>query len=104
MVEKPENAANIIHEFETTITSNKKNIIWLGKHQGIIFRKFKKSEKFKNIIGKFGVSRLTTSFTISTARLTKEFRKIKTTLFFLNFSKKHMKTIAEMYKGNLNEH
>lgn len=30
MVEKPENAANIIHEFETTITSNEKNIIWLG--------------------------------------------------------------------------
>ena len=53
MIGKLENAVNVIQEFEKIIRSNKKIIVRILCHQGIIFRKFKQREKFTNMISKY---------------------------------------------------
>ena len=78
MTEKPDDAANVIQEFEKIIRSNKKNIVWLAYHKGM-FRKFTEQEKFSKMISEFGVSKLTNSFNISKAKLIDEFSKMEKT-------------------------
>ena len=40
MIERPEDGAKVIKEFEEIIRSNKKNILWLSYHQSIILQRF----------------------------------------------------------------
>lgn len=44
-VGKYDDAAAVIWEFEDSIASKEKNIIWLAYHHSIIFQKFKEKEK-----------------------------------------------------------
>ena len=45
-VEKPEDAANIIMEYEEILRAKKKGIIMVAYYQGKIFKRFKEKEKF----------------------------------------------------------
>ena len=60
MIERPEDAAKVIQEFEEIIRTNKKNIVWLACQQGKTFHTFKSAK----MITEFGVSRSTVPFKI----------------------------------------
>ena len=62
MVDRLDDAAKVILEFQEIIRSNKKNTVWLAYQQDVIFQKFKEKEKFANMITEFGVSKSNISF------------------------------------------
>ena len=92
-VEKLEDAATTISEFEEIVRLKKKNIIWLAYQQGTIFQKFKKREKFSKMVSEFSVRGSTISFKIVVAKLIDDYPKMRHTSLPLHFLKKHMKKI-----------
>ena len=60
MIERPEDAAKVIQEFEEIISTNKKNIVWLAYQQGKTFHTFKSAKT----INEFVISRSTVPFKI----------------------------------------
>lgn len=67
MFEKAKDAGNVIQKCQTIIRSNRKNIIWLAYHQGVIVR-LNQRETFASIVTRFGVGRSTTTFKISVVK------------------------------------
>ena len=61
-VEKTEDAAAVIWEFEEIIKSKKRNIIWLAYQQGRVFEKFKENANFVEIVKELGVTKSTSIF------------------------------------------
>ena len=61
-VEKTEDAAAVIWEFEEIIKSKKRKIIWLAYQQGRVFEKFKKNANFVEIVKECGVTKSTSIF------------------------------------------
>ena len=54
-VEKPEDVAAIIKQYEDIIRTKKKNIIFIAYHQGKVFKIFKDKEKSIKLINEFKV-------------------------------------------------
>lgn len=84
-IEKPEDAATVIREFEEIIKSKKKNMTCLAYQQRRTFCKFNEREKIAKIITELGVIRLTISFNISTVILTDKHLKIRNSSLYLYF-------------------
>ena len=84
-IEKPEDAATVIREFEEIIKSKKKNMTCLAYQQRRTFCKFNGREKIAKIITELGVIRLTISFNISTVILTDKHPKIRNSSLYLYF-------------------
>ena len=53
-VEKPEDAAAVIKQYED-ILRTKKNIISIAYHQGKVFKRFKDKEKFIKLVNEFKI-------------------------------------------------
>ena len=64
-VENSEHAATIIKEYEEIIHTKKKDIISLVYHQGKVFKKFKKEEKFIMLVKQFKAHKTMMIFKIS---------------------------------------
>ena len=58
-VEKPEDAAAIIKQYEDIIRMKKKNLISITYHQGKVFKRIKDKEKFIRLINEFKVHKST---------------------------------------------
>ena len=56
-VEKPEDAADIIKQYEEIPRTKRKDIISTTYHQGKVFRRFREKEKFMRLVSKFKVHR-----------------------------------------------
>ena len=56
-VEKPEDAADIIKQYEEIPRTKRKDIISTTYHQGKVFRRFWEKEKFMMLVSKFKVHR-----------------------------------------------
>ena len=52
-VEKAEDAAAVIKQYEDIIRTKKKNIISIAYHQGKVFKRFKDKEKFIKLVNEF---------------------------------------------------
>ena len=52
-VEKPEDAANIIKEYEEILRTKRKGIISVAFHQGKIFKRFREKEMFMRLVNEF---------------------------------------------------
>lgn len=63
-VEKSEDAATRIKEYEETICTGKKYIVSILYHQGKVFRRFKEKEKFVKLVKEFKVQKTTKIFKI----------------------------------------
>ena len=54
-VEKPEDAAAVIKQYEDILHTKKKNIISIVYHQEKVFKGFKNKEKFIKLVNEFKV-------------------------------------------------
>ena len=54
-VEKPEDAAAVIKQYEDILKTKIKNIIFIAHHQGKFFKRFKEKEKFVRLVNEFKV-------------------------------------------------
>ena len=58
-VQDPEKAAKIIKRYEDIIKTKRKGIINVAYHQGQVFKRFKKKEKFAKLVGELGTHKTT---------------------------------------------
>ena len=54
-VEKPEDAADIIKQYEEIIRTKKNGIISVAYHQGKVFKRFKEKEQFIKLVSEFKI-------------------------------------------------
>ena len=54
-VQKPEDAADLIKQYEDNTRTKKKGIINIVFHQGKVFKKFKDKEKFITLVSQLGI-------------------------------------------------
>ena len=102
-VEKIEDAANIIKQYEEIIRTKKKNIVCIGYHQGKVFRRFKEKKKFIKLLKVFKVHETTMIFKINIIKLIDEDPKLMKSSVTLGFLKNNYKDIKQICKENPNE-
>ena len=61
-VQKPEDAAAVIKQYENIIRTKKKGIISIVYHQGKVFKNFKDKKKFIRLVNEFKVHKSTITF------------------------------------------
>ena len=104
-VEKPENAAAIIKQYEDIIGTKKKNIKSIAYHQGKVFKRLNNKEKFINLVNEFEVYKSTIIFKMIIVKLIDKhpaLMKSSVTLGFLKNYHKDIKQICNKSKQVLN--
>ena len=75
-VEKPEDVAAVIKQYEDIICPKNKIIISIAYHQGIVFIQFKDKEKFVKLVNELKVHKSTMIFKINIFKLIDKYRKL----------------------------
>ena len=102
-VEKPEDAADIIKEYEQILRIKRKGIISIAFHQNKVFKHFKKKEKFIQMIGKLKIYKSTIVFKINVFKLIAKHPKLMKSSVTLTFLENYFKDIKEICKENSSE-
>ena len=87
-VQKLEDAADVIKQYEDTIWTKKKVIINIAYHQGKIFKRFKDKEKFIKLVTEFKVHKSTIILKINIYELCEKYPKLLKSSIGLGFLKK----------------
>ena len=101
--EEPENAAEVIKQYEDIICIKTKNIICYAYHQCNVFKRFKDKEKFKKLVKEFKVHRSTTIFKINIFKLIDKHPKLMKSSTTSGFLKNYHKDIKQICKENSNQ-
>ena len=102
-VEKPEDAAAIIKQYEDIIRTKKENIISIAYHQGKVFKRFKDKERFMKLVNEFKVHKSTIIFKINVVKLTDKHPILMKSSVILGFLKNYYKDIKQVCNENPNE-
>ena len=76
-----EEAIPVVKEYETIIRSQKKSILKVTYKQVIVFKKFKASDKFLEMVKEIGLSKSTVYFKIKLAKILDKYPKSINELF-----------------------
>ena len=102
-VQVPEEAANVIKDYEDIIWSKKKGIMQIAYHQGKVFKKFKDKKKFITLVNKLGIHKTTKIFKINIYKQCEKYPKLLKSSIWLGFLKNHYKDIKEICNENAQE-
>ena len=102
-MDKPEDAANIINEYEEILHTKRKSIITVAYHQGKVFSQFSEKEKFVMLVENFKIHKGTIIFQISVSKLMKKYPRLKKSSVILSFLKNYSKDIKKMCWKNSSE-
>ena len=102
-VEKPEDAADIIKQYEEILRAKRKGIIVAAFYQGKIFKRFKEKEKFAQMVGKLKINKSTIVFKINVFELIEKYPKLMKSSVTLTFLKNYFKDIKQICKENSSE-
>ena len=102
-VQKPEDAADLIKQYERIIRIKKKKIINIAFHQGNVFKNFRDKEKFITIISHLGIHKTTIIFKINIFKLGEKYPKLLKSSVGLGFLKNYFKDIKENCTENAQE-
>ena len=102
-IEKPEDAAAIIKQYEDIICTKKKNIISIAYHQGKYFKRFKDKEKFIKLVNELKVQKSTVIFKINIFKLIDKHPKLMKSSTTLRVLKRYYKDIKQICKDKSNE-
>ena len=69
IVDKPEDAADLIKKYEEILKTKRKGIISVAYHQGKVFCRFREKEKFLRLAADFGVLKGMIIFKINVFKL-----------------------------------
>ena len=92
-VQKPEDAADLIKQYEGIIRTKRKGIINIALRQGKVFKKFKDKEKFITLISRLGIHKTTIIFKINIFKLVEKYPKFLKSSIGLSFLKNYLKEI-----------
>ena len=93
-VQKPEDAADLIKQYEDNTRTKKKGIINIVFHQGKVFKKFKDKEKFITLVSWLGIHKTTIIFKINIFKLCERYPKLLKSSVGLGFLKNNYKDIT----------
>ena len=102
-MEKPEEAADIIKEYEQILRIKRKGIIVVAFHQGKVFKCLKKKEKIIEIVGKLKKHKNNILFKINIFKLIQKHPKLMKSSVTLMFLKNYFKGIKQTCKENSSE-
>ena len=102
-VQKLEDAADVIKQYEDIIQTKKKGIINIAYHQGKVFKRFKDKEKFIKLVTEFKVHKSTIIFKINIYKLCEKYPKLLKSSIGLGFLKNYYKDVKEVYSENAQE-
>ena len=88
-VEKPEDAADIIQQYEEILPAKRKGIISVAFYQGKIFKRFKEKEKFMQMVGRLKIHKSTMVFKINVFKLIEKHPKLMKSSVILTFLKNY---------------
>ena len=95
--EKPEDAADIVKQYEDNIRTKDKNIISTEYHQAKVFKRFKDTEKFIKLVNEFKVHKSTIIFKINIFKLIGKHLKFMKSSVTLGFLKSCYKDIKQIF-------
>ena len=99
-MEKPEDAAEIIQEYEEILRTKRKGIISVAYHQGKMFSWFCEKEKFLRLVSKFGVHKNTIILKINIFKLINKHPKLMKSSVSLSFLKNYFQDIKRKCQEN----
>ena len=102
-VQKPEDAADLIKQYEDIIRTKKKAIINITFHQGKVFKKFKDKEKLITLVSQLGIHKTTIIFKIDIFKLCEKYPKLLKSSIGFGFLKNYFKDIKEICSENAKE-
>ena len=102
-VEKPEDAATIIKQYEDIIHTKKKNIISIAYHRGKVLKRFKDKAKFIKLVNEFKVHKSTVIFQINIVKLIDKHPILMESSVTLGFLKNYYKDITQICNENPSE-
>ena len=102
-VEKPEDAATIIKQYEDIIHTKKRNIISIAYHRGKVLKRFKDKEKFIKLVNEFKLHKSTIIFKINIVKLIDKHPTLMESSVTLGFLKNYYKDITQICNENPNE-
>ena len=98
-----EEAISVVQEYETIVRFEKNNILNVAYRQGTMFKKFKDSNRFLEMLKKIEFSKSIIYFKLKVANILDRYPKLKKSSMSLNFFKDYLKTIKEICKEIDNE-
>ena len=102
-MDKFEDAANIIEEYEEILRTKRKGIITVAYQEGKVFSRFRKKEKFVRLVANFKIRKRTIIFKINVSKLIQEYPGLKKSSATLSFLKNYFKDIKGICKENPSE-
>ena len=99
-VDKPEDAANIIKEYEEILCTKRKGIITVAYHQGKVFSRFREKQKFMTLV-RFGIHKNTTVSKINVFKPINKHARLMTSSVTLSFLKNYLKDIRQICPKNV---
>ena len=102
-LEKPEDAAVVIKQYEDIIRTKKKNIISIAYYRRKVLKQFKDKEKFIKLVNEFKVHRSTIIFKINIFNLIDRHLKLMKSSRTLGFLKNYYRNIKQICKENSNK-
>ena len=98
IVDKLEDAADLIKKNENVLRTKRKCIISVAYHQGKVFSRFREKERFVRLVADFGVHKGTIIFKINVFRLLDKYPRLKKSSITLSFMKNYFKDIKQICK------
>ena len=102
-VQRPEDAANIIKQYEEILRTKRIGIIFVAYYQGKLFELFKEKEKFIQMVSQWKIDKSTIIFQMSIFKLIQKLSKQIKSLVTLTFLKNQLKYIKEICEENSSE-
>ena len=99
-VHDPEEAAEIIKQYEDVIKTKKKGIINVAYHEGQVFKTFKEKQNFLKLVSELGIHKTTINFKINIFKLCEKYYKLLKSSIGLGFLKNYHKDIKAICKEN----
>ena len=96
ILDKPENAADLIKKYEEILRTKTKGIIYVACHQGKVFSRFREKEKFVRLVANFGVHKGKIIFKTNVFRLLDKYPGLKKSSVMLSFMKNYFKGIKQI--------
>ena len=101
--DSPDDATELIGRIERIMKSKKNNILILAYHQGMIFNKYKESNRFTSVVAGFRISKATINFKIGVIKFINDYPKVRKSSISLRFLKNNLRLIKEICKEHASE-
>ena len=102
-VDKPEDAANIIKEYEEILRIKRKDIVNVAYHRGKLFSRFREKEKFMTLVRRFGIHKIMIVFKINFFKIINKHPGLIKSSVNLSFLKNYLKDIRQICHKNVKE-